>query len=229
MPERRVAVGNDVVDLGDPEARLDGLHPRFATRVFTAAERSLLEACADRQRLHWALWAAKESAYKALKQLEPTLAFSPRRLEVALDAEALLAGGCATGTVACGELGVDVGIRLGAGSVHAIACGPRCTDARVLSAVDRAGTDASLAVRRLATSAIAAALDVDDAALWISGRPPRVALRGSRLDVGVSLSHHGRFVAFAAALPSGLPAAGAELARAAHFAGSAPRVRVAIE
>ena len=223
-----VAIGNDVVDLADPETRLDGLHPRFATRVFTAAERSLLEAGADRQRLHWALWAAKESAYKALKQLEPRLAFSPRRLEVALDAEALLAGGCATGTVACGELGVDVGIRLGAGSVHAIAR-PRRAGARVLSAVDQAGTDAGLAVRRLATGAIAAALDVDDAALWISGRPPRVSLRGSRLDVGLSLSHHGRFVAFAAALPAGLPAAGAERARCAHFAGSAPRVRVAIE
>jgi hypothetical protein len=229
MPESGIAVGNDVVDLADPETRLDGLHPRFATRVFTAAERSLLEASADRQRLHWALWAAKESAYKALKQLEPTLAFSPRRLEVALDAESLLAGGCATGTVGCGELGVDVGIRLGAGSVHAIARGPRCADARVLSAVDQAGSDASLAVRRLATSAIAAAMSVDDAALWIGGLPPHVAFRGSRLAVALSLSHHGRFVAFAAALPPGLPEAAAEQARSAHFAGSAPRVRVVIE
>src|SRR5512140_1470404 len=104
MPESGVAVGNDVVDLADPEARLDGLHPRFATRVFTAAERALLEACADRRSLHWALWAAKESAYKTLKQLEPSLAFSPRRLEVALDAGALLSRGCTSGTVACGDV-----------------------------------------------------------------------------------------------------------------------------
>jgi phosphopantetheinyl transferase len=212
----RIAVGNDVVDLADPETRLEGLHPRFAARVFTAAERSLLEACADRQRLHWALWAAKESTYKALKQLEPTLAFSPRQLEVALEAEAPLGNGCTAGIVTCGDLAVDVGVRLGDGSVHAIARVPRSAGLRVLSAVEPAGSDAGSAVRRLATSAIGAALDLDAAGLRISGRPPRVEHRGSPLDVAVSLSHHGRFVAFAAALP-------------AHLAGSAPRVRVSIE
>ena len=40
-------VGDDVVDLADPEARADALHPRFDARVFAPAERAALAASAD--------------------------------------------------------------------------------------------------------------------------------------------------------------------------------------
>ena len=43
-----MSVGNDVVDLADPETRLRGLHPRFAERVFSTAERDALEAALER-------------------------------------------------------------------------------------------------------------------------------------------------------------------------------------
>ena len=62
-------IRTDFSSVADAETRLDGLHPRFAERVFTPAEREALEAAPDRHRLHWALWAAKESAYKALPAL----------------------------------------------------------------------------------------------------------------------------------------------------------------
>ena len=35
-------LGNDVVDLGDPECREARLHPRFDARVFTPEERTAL-------------------------------------------------------------------------------------------------------------------------------------------------------------------------------------------
>ena len=35
-------VGNDIVDLRDPESQADGLHPRFDARVFTAPERDAI-------------------------------------------------------------------------------------------------------------------------------------------------------------------------------------------
>ena len=40
-------IGNDVVDLADPEAREAALHPRFDARVFAAGERALLRRAAD--------------------------------------------------------------------------------------------------------------------------------------------------------------------------------------
>ena len=79
-----MSIGNDVVDLADPETRLDGLHPRWDGRAFCAAERRALAASPSRHRLHWALWAAKESAYKARKRLDPHTVFSPREFEIEL-------------------------------------------------------------------------------------------------------------------------------------------------
>jgi phosphopantetheinyl transferase (holo-ACP synthase) len=220
------AVGNDLVDLEDAEARLDGLHPRFEERVFTEAERSTLARSPHRQRLHWALWAAKESAYKALKRLDPSLAFSPRALEVTLDPGTLSGHGHATGRVVHGSLQLDLEVRSSGESVHAIARRRTAGASRILSGVEKTREDASVAVRRLATGAIGAALGVEPGELRISGRPPLVWRGGLRLDLSLSLSHHGRFVAFAAALRPGTPAA---LRAARHFAGSAPFVRVAIE
>ena len=132
----------------------------------------------------------------------------------------------ASGRVAGGSLELDVEIRFSGGSVHAIAHSRTSGAARLLSAVEATREDASAAVRRLATSALGAALGVVPGELRISGRPPLVRLGDDRLDLPLSLSHHGRFVAFAAALRAGAPAA---VRPAGHFAGSAPFARVAIE
>ena len=71
-------VGNDVVDLRDAETRPGATHPRFDLRVFTPAERERLHEALRPVRLRWSLWAAKESAYKAARQLQPDLPFHPR-------------------------------------------------------------------------------------------------------------------------------------------------------
>jgi phosphopantetheinyl transferase len=192
-----LAVGNDVVDLADPEARLDGLHPRFAARVFTAAERSLLEACGDRQRLHWALWAAKESAYKARKRLEPQTVFSPREFEVELRLLPPTPCATASGRVVHRGDAFDLELQLDAESVHAIVQSRAPAGRRTLSGVGAAGAEPGLAARRRAATAIATALNLDPDGLSIAGRPPVVRYAGRPLDVALSLSHHGRFVAFA--------------------------------
>jgi phosphopantetheinyl transferase (holo-ACP synthase) len=55
-------VGNDVVDLRDPENQPEAIHPRFDDRVFTWAERARILAAGSPHRMRWVLWAAKESA-----------------------------------------------------------------------------------------------------------------------------------------------------------------------
>jgi len=196
-----VSVGNDVVDLALPETRLDGLHPRWVERVFGTAECSALDASRSRHLLHWSLWAAKESAYKARKRLEPATVFSPKEFEVELSP--LPATGC--GGVAAGRVthrgdvfGLEV--RLDGASVHAVATSEDEAGARVLWKVERARCEPGLAARRLAATAIASALGLDPTGLQIVRRPPVATFRGRRIEVGVSLSHHGRFVAFACAL-----------------------------
>jgi phosphopantetheinyl transferase (holo-ACP synthase) len=192
-----VSLGNDVVDLANAETRLDGLHPRFAERVFTPAERRALQESGDRHVLHWALWAAKESAYKALRRADPRAIFAPRAFEVDLPAHPV-PGAVMAGRVRHGGRSHALEVALRGEVLHAVAwdpAGPLTTTIR--AAVAGAGRDPGTDARRLAARGIGAALGVDPGGVRIAGRPPVASRAGRPLDLVVSLSHHGRFVAFA--------------------------------
>ena len=64
-------LGNDIVDLADPETSWGGQHPRFDQRVFTSCERAALLRSPDPQRTRWVLWAVKESAFKGARRARP--------------------------------------------------------------------------------------------------------------------------------------------------------------
>ena len=91
-----VYVGNDIVDLGDPEARGKSRDRRFASRVLNETEHASYYASVGcdlsaGDALLWRLWSAKESAYKALQKAfgaSPT----PRSLEVVGDVSGLGSG-----------------------------------------------------------------------------------------------------------------------------------------
>jgi len=196
-----VSVGNDIVDLADPETRQQGLHPRFDERVFRPSERALLERSDSPHLLRWALWAAKESAYKALKRLDPELVFSPKRFAVEPCALPVAGSqGVAEGHIVHRGQVLDLQVQVDGTCLHAVARGTRAAGARLLWRVERAGSDPGATVRRLAATAIGSALGLDPAAIQIARRPPVAIHRGRLLEADVSLSHHGRFVAFVCAL-----------------------------
>ncbi|MBI1813852.1 MAG: 4'-phosphopantetheinyl transferase superfamily protein [Deltaproteobacteria bacterium] len=241
-------IGNDIVDLGDPDTQPGATHPRFDARVFTATELEAIHTSPVPNRVRWLLWAAKESAFKAFRKHDPSLVFSPARLVVArclhdeshpvatvhndegtsplvipakagiqaqdprpcLDAGVRRHDGstarcfCAHGMVCHGRWRISFGAVETEGAVHVIA--QTDTDGEVVIA-ERAEVDAecpSVAVRRLAIAALAPRLGVDPDELTIvrDGRVPRMWLRDRLAPVDLSLSHHGRFVAFAALLCS---------------------------
>ncbi len=70
-------IGNDIVDLADPETSCGACHPRFDHRVFAPAELELLATTRSHVRMRWILWSAKEAAYKAARQACATTVFSP--------------------------------------------------------------------------------------------------------------------------------------------------------
>jgi phosphopantetheinyl transferase (holo-ACP synthase) len=196
-------LGNDVVDLGDPEARAAVLHPRFDRRVLDAEEQAWLRASQRPERDRWVLWAAKESAFKAARRLDAGVVFSPVRFAVRLRDEA----GGFHGSVRHGARRFSVSVEVEPHFVHAVCRAEPWAGSEPLHAVETvrgelAPSEASARVRELARRAVAAALDLAPAALrfYRSGRLP--LLRAGDRDVSaLSLSHHGRCAAFAAALP----------------------------
>jgi phosphopantetheinyl transferase (holo-ACP synthase) len=191
------AVGNDIVDLGEPGARDRHEDASFVRRVCSDDERARVETARDL----WEVFAAKEAAYKVLAKLAGATSFAPRRIRVARERDSV---------VWSGSTGSDVGLALrvtGDGDhVHALAWwGP--TVPTVALACRRASEDESERARGLLCRLVARDAGLDVGALcvvrdraphaWDGFGPPRIELRGRPLGSDVSLSHDGRFVAAA--------------------------------
>jgi len=191
-------IGNDVVDLLDPETRDGASHPRFDRRVFAPEERAALARSGAPNRLRWILWAAKEAAYKALRKSEPGTVWSPARFVVELDEKL-------EGEVQHESQTLRVRVDEAADFVHAIAAQDPGelelvrAEAFRLAGSERDGEGPSRAVRHRAITCVAHWLRLPrrDLDFVRHGRIPQLEVRGEPADVDVSLSHHGRLGAYA--------------------------------
>jgi phosphopantetheinyl transferase (holo-ACP synthase) len=195
-------VGNDVVDLSDPDTDPATRHPRFDGRAFSAAERQLLAAEGDSNPLRWRLWAAKEAAYKVARRRDANAVFHPREFEVSV---------CSRERASVRWQHEVFSVRFESCSsiVHAIAVLEgismdstlaRCRRLNPGDGAELSPADQSSGARSLAVGALSGWLGVAENRIEIRSREkiPEVWIAGERSDVELSLSHHGHAVAFAA-------------------------------
>ena len=184
-------IGNDVVDLRDPETSPSTRHPRFDERVFAEEERDRIAAAADAERLRWTLWAAKEAAFKAAKRLDQGLVFTPRRFVVDLEHGVVV-------HETAGRFALDLTVRDDV--VHAVARMEAIPAAAVITGfVASEDVRQSDSVRHFALARLAKSLGNLRGSIDASpgSRAPSLRTSGGG-ELPISLSHHGRFVAFAA-------------------------------
>ncbi|MBW2240476.1 MAG: 4-phosphopantetheinyl transferase family protein [Deltaproteobacteria bacterium] len=194
-------IGNDVVDLGDPEVQASGRHPRWDARVFSSLELETLHASGAPDRLRWIFWTAKEAAYKVARKLDRRIVFSPPRFEVRLDATL-------RGHVHHPEGTFPVRVDEAKDRLHAIASDEEPGDSDLLEQVVAWDGDVALAGKALRARvrrelATRLELQAEDLEIDRIGRIPVVLAAGRPVDVDLSLSHHGGFVAFACDLSEG--------------------------
>ena len=211
-------LGNDVVDLDDAESDTTTLSPRWLERVYTARERRLIDDAADTSRMHWRLWAAKEAAFKWARQVRPRTIFSPPKFEVMLGDDLESTGGrpdpldttirmSLGGRVEWDGQRVSLVIEEGAGFVHAWVSErnhgvptPRREVARLPESLLQDACGPSTFVRRRllqdARRCLGNDSDIHDFEVVRDGRVPQLRSSRGLESASVSLSHHGRFVAF---------------------------------
>ena len=201
-------VGNDVVDLGDRESRPESLHRRWDLRAFTPAERDRVHGSPSPHRTRWALWAAKESAFKVARKLDPGVSFVPRAFRVGEEVAHGLHG--ARVVVRNASRAFDVWLEETRDWVHAVAVavprgrpGPSGPPGAAVETVT-GGSGAGEAcpgrrVREVARSLLASGLALLPGEITIRSmdRIPRALCPRRGVEVDLSLSHHGRFVACA--------------------------------
>ena len=214
-------VGNDIVDLTDPQNKGKSLDQRYVSRILTPAERVRLDQFPDKDVLLWALWSGKEAAFKVLAKRDPALPFIPRAYEVHLDDYGLRgtsadAGTCnphVEGAVLTPDGAIPLRLYRRCTYIHALALsnGEDYFDYvfwRVEVLPDMKGVDSleveSRIVREALKRCVATHLGWNQKDMEIrrteSGSrpgPPRLYYQGKRTTLDLSLSHDGHFGAYA--------------------------------
>lgn len=196
------------MDLGERHTRTKSRDARFLARVFTPHERAAIEKSADPDTILWALWAGKEASYKAACKLQPQqrLSSAPARYEVDISD---VAGFLMTGMVMSPLGQFSLNITVTAMYVHAVASRTSPPSAAVIkSAVSTmlpdGCCDESAQVRKDLCRDLGAFLSVNPQELEFIRPgppnrlgPPEVRWLGHPLDIDITMSHHGRFIAYA--------------------------------
>ena len=213
-----VAIGNDVVDLGSPDALGKSLDDRFVRRVFLPEEQKRIYQDSDPDCILWMLWAAKETAFKIISKIHPAIHAGPLKYRVHLEETGLLplrTPGFRQGHFTClvetPEGSVITSALTGADYVHAF--GSQGNQAEVgamhlkIFRLDQPcfrDKPESDVVRKVLCRHLGRfwRIPVEQVAVHRDQEarragPPVVYVGGERAPVDLSLSHHGRYGAFA--------------------------------
>jgi phosphopantetheinyl transferase (holo-ACP synthase) len=218
-----ILIGNDIVDLTDPQNMGKSRDTRFVNRVFGPAEQELISRAENQDAVLWALWAGKEAAYKLVKKRDPSATSVPRLYKVSLDCAegsvGLSPGSDAlTGCVDTPYGRIQIKVFITSDYVHCIGTtsAPDEMDALVWH-VDRISADSqaspdyeSIFVRkalklRLSTYYDEALENIEIRRVKNSYGlgPPFVCINGEAAAIDISLSHDGLIAAYAFATTAG--------------------------
>jgi len=206
-------VGNDIVDLTDQYAREKADDPRFVNRVLTPDEQECLASSDTPNHLLWAFWSAKETAYKIISKSHPDVSSAPRRFDVTLEDTH---NRITSGKVKTPYGVVHILVIFDNDYIHCVGVEDQhVTSKRIKHGMyfigdknchnikEQAKTESMMA-REAAKNGIASYLmlspeDIDIIRPKTSQRntPPYVSINGKKIDIDISLSHDGKYVAYA--------------------------------
>lgn len=206
------------MDLGNPDALGKSLDDRFVRRVFLPEEQSRIYKDSDPDCILWVLWAAKEAAYKILSKSHPAIHSGPLKYRVHLEETVLFpprTPGFRNGHFSCqvetpaGSIvtsaltGADYvhafgsqGNQSGEGAMHLklFRLNLPCFQGRPETDVARKALCRYLGrFWQIASDRIEVRRERNIRGLG----PPLVYVGGEKVSADISLSHHGRYGAFA--------------------------------
>jgi len=202
-------IGNDIVDLREPANARKSRDSRFLKKILTDAEIEFVQSAENPDKALWSCWACKETAYKIIKKSRMQAAFLPRQWAVIFNKS--------KSTYVDGAIAIPPAQTLyfrlfsRAGYIHSV--GTDCKDALekticnvvALPRQDNGGKpEASLFLRDCLTQSIARHFHLKSNDIKINRikengelQPPYLFVKGKKSDIDISLSHDGRFVAYA--------------------------------
>jgi phosphopantetheinyl transferase (holo-ACP synthase) len=193
------------VDLKDAANSGKSRDSRFLKKILTDAEIEYVTHADHPDSALWLLWACKETAYKVIKKILPDIVFAPRQWQVNVHN---IKSEYAEGEVGIpGKDGVFIRLFAGADYIHCAGSDDKATLDNLIWSVEPLPdeeTCPSLFSRRCLAQSLAGRFSLDFHQIKIQRKrrngelqPPYVYVDGRQTDTEISLSHDGRFVAYA--------------------------------
>jgi phosphopantetheinyl transferase (holo-ACP synthase) len=197
------------VDLKEPENTRKNRDLRFLKKILTAAEIDFVQNAENPDTALWSLWSCKETAYKVIKKKCVDAAFLPRRWTVILKKSE---AACLDGEVKISDAeAVYVRLFSHFRYVHCVGADHPADLDRLVCKVkvlpekeNEKRIDPSLFARKCLALSIADFFRLNLRDIKINRvqdkselQPPHVYISGKKSDIDISLSHDGRFVAYA--------------------------------
>lgn len=202
-------IGNDIVDWKDPANVKKSRDSRYLKKILTNAEIEFVHAAGNPDLTLWSLWACKETAYKVIHKSDAGAPFLPRQwsvklnkpAEIFMESEVIIPGGNS----------VFVQLYSSESYVHCIGSDNLSNLDKIIWGIDpvpKAGAgenvEPSLFLRECLCRRLADIYHLNFNALSIRRtekdgelQPPCVYLDNKKAPFDISLSHDGRFTAYA--------------------------------
>lgn len=186
-------IGNDIVDLAEAQLKSNWQRPRFLDKLFTLKEQDTIQSSENTFVMVWRLWSMKEAAYKLFTQLHPSRFYSPKQFECEIQDSK---GKVNYKTFECFTT-TEI-------TKKYILSEARLSKAEIASEAQEIKTNSpktqSDAVKALLLSAISKKFNLITEDLNIVKSEfgmPSVYHLSKKLNLGVSISHHGCYAAYA--------------------------------
>ena len=202
-------IGNDIVDLREPVNAGKNRDSRFLKKILTVAEIDFVQNAENPDKALWSLLACKETAYKVIKKSYVDAAFLPRLWKVILKNHE---AACLDGEVKIPDAeAVYVRLFSHFRYVHCVGVAHPADLDRLFCKVEafpekenEKRIDSSLFARKCLARSLADFFRLNLSDIKINRvldksefQPPHVYIGGKKADIDISLSHDGRFVAYA--------------------------------
>ncbi len=199
-------VGNDVVDLKEPANAGKSKNSRFLKKILTDAEIEFIKNAENPESALWSLWVCKEAAYKVKKKSFPDIPFIPRRWQIVFNKpQSIFSDG---EVIIPGKGSVYIRLASNLQYVHCAGTDSFAALDKLIWSVnvlpEKKQINPSLCLRDLLGQKLAQHFYLNFHQIKIKRTrengellPPCVYVGGRRTDIDVSLSHDGRFVAYA--------------------------------
>jgi phosphopantetheinyl transferase (holo-ACP synthase) len=202
-------IANDLVDWKYPANAEKSRDLRYLKKILTDVEIEIVQKTGNQDAALWSLWACKETAYKALKKLSPDTLFQPRYWSVELDRPGSEYG--SGKVVVPGKKPIFVRIYLSDAYVHCIGTDELSNLDKIVWGVDPLppasdgiDIDPSVFVRKCLLRRLANSYSLNIRNMEIRRAkqsrellPPCLYLDDKKAPFDISLSHDGKFVAYA--------------------------------